>query len=1178
MSDDARSIITEEDPLGVATIEVVIPASCRAKDAAAQPTIVTSTDDGADGELVLTLRFGLSSTVDADHVLYLVNSLLKARGDQRWCDEVVLNADGTSPLEELTGQGWDTLRPEPPVPAEFLPDRKERGSSSERDASASPEHKGTAVGRAKLTGQLRQPSMHTRAGSDEDDEGSEGDVAQEPKDFTLRLYGRLWSAAGQAYKHFDAITKGRGSGAQVKKWCVSGESEAQTPNCAVDRLTQTVPLRVVFRLRDLFDVDLVTMTFKASLYLELQWVEGPLPPPTKNSELQRSSTARFAERTTSKRNLLAATLELQKLHPAFVPELLFENLVESESKSLKRDAVQQCSCSSVEQLQRFWALDPSDVTPTDYTLLRLTWSGTGVFRINPRDVREVPIEAVQLKINLRYPKSSCKIMQQETMSSLVLPKVVPLQGRLAFHHVDVGESLVDTARLESSLGAERGSLSVGHSCKIRYTVEEVQRRDDAPSLELSFVYRRKLDDHRLGAVLPYALLGSSALSAAWSGSEHRGVANAVLLGVGLLLGALANGGSNSHKAQPTMRAYIGATCTFIWFLGAAESIPVPRSLLQLLAFCTWLVPTALLCSTRTTMGQLLRCGGGGSMNDDPMGGMQALVEVVASLLHTHWRHERASSFSGTLVPRWKMVSAEESKVWLASFDEAQRDALRGVLFAEVPGLGGLEKGQRNEWLGKLQAISDGNRVGDKSGGSSDKRRAARKVLSHSRQFRDQKRKSTDELTEWLLDYAVAFSDQDPEWAQHNACTVVDINNDYHVLPPSWQEENRAAARGTMGLLINCPNMRDQELSDGVHEMWLERNDWARSGPLGVPFEQLPIIEQAKDLSQVVVCRHVLDIYQELRQHFDALDTRGTGFIAPGDAAVKVALNSYGVGNDDDFGPDCHSCEAAQQMSFVEFVEKVVPDVEARVAQQLFGVDMVSLVAQIRQQQRGTGEHSPDVSWRTVSDDAQSETGRSRSESRARSDPIYEPCIDEGRSGYHIFISYRRTGVATARHVKQALNVLGYRCFMDFEALTVGDFQKALDRNLQGTPVVVVIMTPGAFTTDARWPGGGRIAAKSPGQTATDAATDWMQHEIAAAQRMRKLIVPVRTADFDLAAEFHKVPEDVGYLQKLNIIELSDAYYDASIMKIIRCIEDRGECDMYVSDEYACDWLANQESA
>ena len=35
--------------------------------------------------------------------------------------------------------------------------------------------------------------------------------------------------------------------------------------------------------------------------------------------------------------------------------------------------------------------------------------------------------------------------------------------------------------------------------------------------------------------------------------------------------------------------------------------------------------------------------------------------------------------------------------------------------------------------------------------------------------------------------------------------------------------------------------------------------------------------------------------------------------------------------------------------------------------------------------------------------------------------------------------------------------------------------------------------------------------------------------------MRKLIIPVRSSDFDLGQEFAAVPESMAYLQRLNIV-------------------------------------------
>ena len=70
----------------------------------------------------------------------------------------------------------------------------------------------------------------------------------------------------------------------------------------------------------------------------------------------------------------------------------------------------------------------------------------------------------------------------------------------------------------------------------------------------------------------------------------------------------------------------------------------------------------------------------------------------------------------------------------------------------------------------------------------------------------------------------------------------------------------------------------------------------------------------------------------------------------------------------------------------------------------------------------------------------------------------------------------------------------------------------LEENLAGTPVVIVVLTPGSLTTDARWSGAGR-----PG------ATDWLQREVQVALEMKKLIISVRSLDFVIETEFANVP-------------------------------------------------------
>ena len=378
--------------------------------------------------------------------------------------------------------------------------------------------------------------------------------------------------------------------------------------------------------------------------------------------------------------------------------------------------------------------------------------------------------------------------------------------------------------------------------------------------------------------------------------------------------------------------------------------------------------------------------------------------------------------------------------------------------------------------------------------------------------------------------------------------IVDINNDYGVLPPSWQNDNRQMGDEALTLCQANPDWRDDELSAEVHNLWLERNSWAKDGPLGVDFDMLPTIEQAKDLSVVVVAKLVLQTAKELEHDFKIMDADGSGTLEADE--VDEALAIYGGvahGSDNPEG---------QGLDYEAFVERVLPDVEGQIAQQLFslGVNMVSVMEQINTKKRadstaGSGEER----WGTASVVS--------GEGTADDLPI-----PAGKSDFHIFISYRRTGLAYARSVKQALEQFGFRCFMDFEALNVGDFQENLERNLAGTPVVVVLLTPDAFSKDARWPGGGRAP------TDGSVAIDWLQREIQLALQMGKLIIPVRSSDFDIATEFGPLTpkEDVGKLPTLNIIELNDDYFQASIEKIVTCIEQRENMSTYAGDEKACD--------
>jgi hypothetical protein len=67
----------------------------------------------------------------------------------------------------------------------------------------------------------------------------------------------------------------------------------------------------------------------------------------------------------------------------------------------------------------------------------------------------------------------------------------------------------------------------------------------------------------------------------------------------------------------------------------------------------------------------------------------------------------------------------------------------------------------------------------------------------------------------------------------------------------------------------------------------------------------------------------------------------------------------------------------------------------------------------------------------------------------------------GRSGHHIFLSYRRLDSHYASNVKYALEKLGYSVFMDVgsHGLGAGDFQAQLEQVLKDTPVVLALFMP-----------------------------------------------------------------------------------------------------------------------
>lgn len=77
---------------------------------------------------------------------------------------------------------------------------------------------------------------------------------------------------------------------------------------------------------------------------------------------------------------------------------------------------------------------------------------------------------------------------------------------------------------------------------------------------------------------------------------------------------------------------------------------------------------------------------------------------------------------------------------------------------------------------------------------------------------------------------------------------IDIANaSYNQLSPDWQKENDEGAKVAADIVLGGKILTEDEIGDIIHNAWLERNSWAKDGPLGVPYSELEKDEQEKDL-------------------------------------------------------------------------------------------------------------------------------------------------------------------------------------------------------------------------------------------------------------------------------------------------------------------------------------------
>lgn len=136
--------------------------------------------------------------------------------------------------------------------------------------------------------------------------------------------------------------------------------------------------------------------------------------------------------------------------------------------------------------------------------------------------------------------------------------------------------------------------------------------------------------------------------------------------------------------------------------------------------------------------------------------------------------------------------------------------------------------------------------------------------------------------------------------------------------------------------------------------------------------------------------------------------------------------------------------------------------------------------------------------------------------------------------YDVFISYRREGrFAVARLIYEHLKSIGLNPFFDLEELRSGQFNVKLYNAIDESSNFILVLPPKALDRCSN-------------------EDDWLRLEIEHAILRNKNIVPVCLEGF----EWNKnLPASLCNLHTYNAVQLSQAYFDASLKKIISMLYD-----------------------
>lgn len=138
--------------------------------------------------------------------------------------------------------------------------------------------------------------------------------------------------------------------------------------------------------------------------------------------------------------------------------------------------------------------------------------------------------------------------------------------------------------------------------------------------------------------------------------------------------------------------------------------------------------------------------------------------------------------------------------------------------------------------------------------------------------------------------------------------------------------------------------------------------------------------------------------------------------------------------------------------------------------------------------------------------------------------------------YDIFISYRRTesGSTDADRIYTRLEAMGYRVFMDVEALNAGNFNEQLLTVIAQCNDFLLVLPPHALDRCSK-----------PDGTANE--EDWLRREIVCAMEHKKNIIPIMLSGFEWPEQMPQGLEELCLYQA--ITPLPNTYYDMQIKKL-----------------------------